>query len=100
MQAQIEQMQFEKEQRNSDLVKSMPQKSKIDELNREISDLREQLEEKTHLSVQEVAQIKQQKMESDIELKSMQNELIQAQSEVSLAQNSTVLYQNQIEQLT
>lgn len=51
MQAQIEQMQFEQEQRDSDLVKSIPQKSKIDELNREISDLKEQLEEKTHLSV-------------------------------------------------
>ena len=71
MQAEIEQMQFEKEQRESDLIKSIPQKSKIDDLNTEISDLREQLEEKTHLGVQEVAQIKQSKMESDMQLKSI-----------------------------
>ena len=51
MREQIEQMEFEKEQRDSDIVKSIPQKSKIDELNREISDLRDQLDEKTHLSI-------------------------------------------------
>ena len=82
------------------MIKNIPQKSKIDELNREISELTEQLEEKSLSNVSELTQIKQLKQESDHELKSIQSELIQAQSEVSLAQNSTILYQNQIEQLT
>jgi serine/threonine-protein kinase RIO1 len=41
MQANIEQLEFDQEQRAQETLKSIPQKSKIDELNREISDLKE-----------------------------------------------------------
>jgi hypothetical protein len=58
------------------LVKSIPQKSKIDELNREISELREELEEKSMSNVTELTEIKQLKLESEHGLKSLKSELI------------------------
>lgn len=58
------------------MVKSIPQKSKIDELNREISELREELEEKSMSNVTELTEIKQLKLESEHELKSLKSELI------------------------
>ena len=78
MQATIDQLQFEKEQRDSEKLKSLPQKSKLDELNREIQDLREKLEEKDREHIEEITGMKHQKLEMEHEMKSMQNQVIQA----------------------